>query len=118
MSENGVLPNSTATVKNPILVRERRRALINAAVEVFFAKGYHGCRVADVAELAGISQGTVYNYVNSKEDLLRMIVEDHLFEYERIVATALKGAGTAREELTGCPRVPSRRSSAIASTMS
>jgi AcrR family transcriptional regulator len=99
MSENGVLPSPTATVKNPILVRERRRALVNAAVEVFFAKGYHGCRVADVAELAGISQGTVYNYVNSKEDLLRMLVEDHLLEYERIVTTALKGAQTAREKL-------------------
>ena len=99
MSENVALTSPTATVKNPILVRERRRALVNAAVEVFSAKGYHGCRVADVAALAGISQGTVYNYVNSKEDLLQMIVEDHVFEYERIVTTALKGARTAREKL-------------------
>lgn len=99
MSENGLLQNPTATVKNPILVRERRRALINAAVEVFFAKGYHACRVADVAELAGIAQGTVYNYVSSKEDLLHMIVEDHLLQYERIVTTALKGAKTSREKL-------------------
>jgi AcrR family transcriptional regulator len=101
MSENSALSSPTATVKNPILVRERRRALIDAAVEVFFAKGYHGCRVADVAELANISQGTVYNYVNSKEDLLEMIVEDHLVAYERIVMSALDGAKTAREKLDG-----------------
>jgi AcrR family transcriptional regulator len=93
------LQSPTSSVKNPILVRERRRALIDAAVEVFFAKGYHGCRVADVAEAAGISQGTVYNYVKSKEDLLFMIVEDHLLEYERIVTTALKSATTTREKL-------------------
>jgi len=89
----------TSSVKNPILVRERRRALIDAAVEVFFAKGYHACRVADVAEAAGISQGTVYNYVNSKEDLLFMIVEDHFLAYERIVSSALEPARTSREKL-------------------
>jgi len=89
----------TSSVKNPILVRERRRALIDAAVEVFFAKGYHACRVADVAEAAGISQGTVYNYVNSKEDLLFMIVEDHFLAYERIVGSALEPARTSREKL-------------------
>lgn len=89
----------TSSVKNPILVRERRRALIDAAVEVFFAKGYHACRVADVAEAAGISQGTVYNYVNSKEDLLFMIVEDHFLAYERIVGSALEPARTSRQKL-------------------
>lgn len=97
MSEPAAPP--TTNVKNPILVRERRLALVRAAVEVFYAKGYHACRVADVAEAAGISQGTVYNYVNSKEDLLYMIVEDHLLGYERIVMSALEGANTSQEKL-------------------
>lgn len=96
MSEPASLP--TTNIKNPILVRERRLALVRAAVEIFFAKGFHACRVADVAEAAGISQGTVYNYVNSKEDLLYMIVEDHLLGYERIVMAALEGARTSREK--------------------
>lgn len=99
MSDTASFPGPTSSVKNPILVRERRLALIKAAVEVFHAKGYHACRVADVAEAAGISQGTVYNYVNSKEDLLFMVCEDHLLGYERIVTTALEGAKTAKEKL-------------------
>lgn len=99
MSDTASFPGPTSSVKNPILVRERRLALIKAAVEVFHAKGYHACRVADVAEAAGISQGTVYNYVNSKEDLLFMVCEDHLLGYERIVTTALEGARTAKEKL-------------------
>ena len=98
MSEPATQLPLTTNVKNPILVRERRLALVRAAVEVFFAKGYHACRVADVAEAAGISQGTVYNYINSKEDLLYMIVEDHLVGYERIVMAALKGARSSREK--------------------
>jgi len=99
MSDAASIRGPTSSVKNPILVRERRLALIKAAVEVFHAKGYHACRVADVAEAAGISQGTVYNYVNSKEDLLFMVCEDHLLGYERIVNSALEGAKTAKEKL-------------------
>lgn len=99
MADAVALPGPTSSVKNPVLVRERRLALIKAAVEIFHAKGYHACRVADVAEAAGISQGTVYNYVNSKEDLLFMVCEDHLLGYERIVTTALDGAKTPKEKL-------------------
>ena len=99
MTSEELLTSPTSSVKNPILVRERRRALIDAAVRIFFNKGYHACRVADVAEAAGISQGTVYNYVNSKEDLLFMIVEDHFLAYERIVTSALASARTSREKL-------------------
>jgi AcrR family transcriptional regulator len=99
VSEHAAQRGPMTNVKNPILVRERRAALVQAAVEVFFRRGYHACRVADVAEAAGISQGTVYNYVKSKEDLLQMIVEDHLVNYERIVMSALEGAATARERL-------------------
>jgi AcrR family transcriptional regulator len=88
-----------ANVKNPILVRERRAALIRAAVDVFFAKGYHTARVADVAEAAGMSQGTVYNYVSSKEDLLYMVCEDHLRGYERIVTSAVRNLTSPSERL-------------------
>jgi AcrR family transcriptional regulator len=87
------------SVKNPILVRERRAALVRAAIDVFSAKGYHASRVADVAQAAGISQGTVYNYVGSKEDLLYMVCEDHLRGYERIVTSAMAKVTEPRERL-------------------
>jgi len=99
MSDQAVLHSPESSIKNPILLRERRLALVKAAVEVFFAKGYHASRVADVAEAAGISQGTVYNYVKSKEDLLFMVCDDHLRGYERIVTAALEAAHTPREKL-------------------
>src|SRR5579864_4731071 len=92
-------PERDAHVKNPILVRERRAALARAAVDVFAAKGYHAARVADVAEAAGIAPGTVYNYVGSKEDLLHMVVEDHLYGYERIVSEAMAGIASPQERL-------------------
>ena len=88
-----------SSVRNPVRVRERRAALVQAAVNVFAEKGYHASRVADVAKAAGLSQGSVYNYVSSKEDLLYMVTEDHLRGYERIVRSALAQATTPDEKL-------------------
>ena len=86
-------------VKNPILLRERRAALVEAAIEVFFDRGYHACRVADVAEAAGLSQGSIYNYVKSKEDLLFLVCEDHLTRYRADITAALATASTPRVRL-------------------
>lgn len=92
-------PLAQSRVRNPARVRERRAALVQAAVDVFARKGYHASRVAEVAQAAGLSQGSVYNYVSGKEDLLYMVTEDHLRGYERIVRAALAGAKTPDEKL-------------------
>jgi AcrR family transcriptional regulator len=52
---------------------ERRRQIVEAAVRVFARNGYHGCRVADIAEEAGVAYGLVYHYFSSKERLLEEI---------------------------------------------
>lgn len=93
-----------AAVKNPILVRERRAALVRAAIDVFAQKGYHAARVSDVAQAAGMSQGTVYNYVGSKEDLLYMVVEDHLYGYARIVRSAMEKVTDPKDRLNALLR--------------
>jgi AcrR family transcriptional regulator len=49
--------------------------LIEAAIEVFIAKGYRRTHMADVARAAGVSQGTLYNYVESKEALFYLILD-------------------------------------------
>jgi AcrR family transcriptional regulator len=49
--------------------------LIEAAITVFIAKGYRRTQMADVAHAAGVSQGTLYNYVESKEALFYLILD-------------------------------------------
>jgi TetR/AcrR family fatty acid metabolism transcriptional regulator len=39
--------------------QNRRKTILRAAVEVFARKGYHGCRIADVAREAGVAYGLV-----------------------------------------------------------
>lgn len=49
---------------------ERRRTILRAAIEVFAKKGYHGCRIADVAREAGVAYGLVYHYFKSKDQVM------------------------------------------------
>jgi len=55
------------------LQREKRRLILHAAIRVFAEKGYHTCRVQDVAAEAGVAYGLVYHYFGSKEELLETI---------------------------------------------
>ena len=48
----------------------KRQRLIDAAYEVFAAKGYNSSSVRDVADVAGITPGLVHYYFASKEELL------------------------------------------------
>jgi AcrR family transcriptional regulator len=53
--------------------RERLTALAEAATKVFGRLGYRGTRMADVAAEAGMSSGSVFTYVESKEALFHLV---------------------------------------------
>ena len=54
----------------------RFETLISAATEVFIARGYRLTQMADVAEAVGVAKGTLYVYVESKEALFQLCLED------------------------------------------
>jgi AcrR family transcriptional regulator len=54
----------------------RRAELLEAARRVFERQGFLDARVADVAEEAGVSQGTFYTYFDSKEAVFREVAAD------------------------------------------
>lgn len=49
---------------------EKRRKIVEAATELFKSQGFGATTTASIAEAAGVGAGTVYLYVESKEDLL------------------------------------------------
>ena len=55
---------------------DRRRQILAAAVKVFARSGFHGARVGDIAEEAGVEYGLVYHYFKSKDELLETIFRD------------------------------------------
>ncbi|HEY2535987.1 MAG TPA: TetR/AcrR family transcriptional regulator [Solirubrobacteraceae bacterium] len=49
---------------------DKRRAILDAGVRVFARQGFHACRVADIADEAGVAYGLVYHYFASKDEIL------------------------------------------------
>jgi AcrR family transcriptional regulator len=54
---------------------DRLDELVESALRVFAQKGYARAQMADVAREMGVSQGTLYNYVESKEALFALLIE-------------------------------------------
>ncbi len=50
--------------------RQTREAIAQAAMRLFFARGFDAVTVADVARAADVSEKTVFNYFPAKEDLV------------------------------------------------
>jgi TetR/AcrR family transcriptional regulator len=53
---------------------EREAAILQAATELFGAKGYRGARTAEIAALAGVTERTLFRYFPSKDQLYRRIM--------------------------------------------
>ena len=62
-------------VKDSALVEERRRKIVEAAVALFVRKGYHPTTTREIARAAGVSIGSLYEYVQSKEDVLYLVCD-------------------------------------------
>nr|WP_246325077.1 TetR/AcrR family transcriptional regulator [Petropleomorpha daqingensis] len=54
----------------------RKAELLDAARRVFERQGFLDARVADIAEEAGVSQGTFYTYFDSKEAIFRAVATE------------------------------------------
>ena len=55
---------------------DKRRAILDAALELFAERGFHGTAVPLVAERAGVGAGTLYRYFESKEALVNALYRD------------------------------------------
>ncbi len=60
---------------NEKIKEKRQEQIIITALENFANRGYHRTSISDIAKAAGISKGLMYNYFDSKEDLLIAVLE-------------------------------------------
>lgn len=79
---------------------DRRNAQIfEAAARLFSEKGYAATSLQDLADAVGLQKGSLYHYIDSKEDLLRSIMEyTHTF-FMDLVASHSDLNGSAAERL-------------------
>ena len=86
-------------VKDPGLVARRRRQIVDAAVKLFIAKGFHKTTTREIAKAAGISIGSLYEYIQAKEDVLYLVCEAIHLEMEQRLKDRLIEADNGAQAL-------------------
>ncbi|GAA1966046.1 TetR/AcrR family transcriptional regulator [Nocardioides panacihumi] len=81
-----------------------RARLLEAAVEAFGAKGFHGTTTRDIAAAAGMSPAAVYVHHRSKEELLYTVSRDGHQRTLELVEAAASAPGTPSERLAAVAR--------------
>lgn len=71
--------------KNP--KEAKRDLIIEAAVQVFSDKGYHSATMGEIAAVAGIGKGTIYEYFASKIQLFQQMLASGLHIYNQSLGT-------------------------------
>jgi TetR/AcrR family fatty acid metabolism transcriptional regulator len=92
-------PREAVAAANAVAEPEKRRAILHAAVRVFADKGYHGCRIADVARAANVAYGLVYHYFRNKEELLESVFAEQWTILINAIQAIDEGPGTAAEKI-------------------
>jgi AcrR family transcriptional regulator len=87
-------------IKNQELVKQRRRQIVDAAVSLFIRHGYHKTTTRALAKETGLSIGSLYEYVSSKDDVLYLVCIAIHSEVEEGIKEAMTRASHGREALT------------------
>ncbi len=58
--------------------REKYQRILNSAIKIFARKGFHHTRVSEIAQEAGVADGTIYLYFRNKDDILIKVFEESL----------------------------------------
>lgn len=104
MSERSVNQGANSKVRDTALVAQRQNAIVKGAIKVFKEKGFHVSTVRDIGEAAGLTQGTLYNYVRSKEDILFLVCDQLVQDYQDAVKAAIQVETDPGRRLTAALR--------------
>jgi AcrR family transcriptional regulator len=63
------------TIKDAIRVEKRRERIFQAASKLIPKKGCHNTTLRDISKETGITLGSLYNYIATKEDILYIVHE-------------------------------------------
>lgn len=86
-----------ATTRLP--AAERRRQLLEVALQVFADKGFYGTSMNEVAEAAGVTKPVLYQHFTSKEALYRELVDELGTRLERAIVEGVADADGPRQQV-------------------
>lgn len=86
-------------IKSEKLIDRRRKQIIDGAIKVFTAKGFHSATVREIADAAGLTMGSLYNYIASKEDIIHIVYDYITRVLREEMRGAIEGIGDPEERL-------------------
>src|SRR5215207_8718517 len=78
---------------------DKRERILSSAMKVFAEKGFFGAKVSDIADAAGVADGTIYLYFKSKDDLLISLFEEQMERVNFELGRAMDGGDSAPDKL-------------------
>jgi TetR/AcrR family transcriptional regulator, fatty acid metabolism regulator protein len=78
---------------------DKRQRILEAAVKVFARKGYFAARVSEIAKRAGVADGTIYLYFESKEDILVRLFDETMAKHAAEMRPVVDALPTVGERL-------------------
>lgn len=86
-------------VKDKELIEVRRAQIVDAAVGLFIRKGFHKTTTREIAAESGFSIGTLYEYIESKEDVLYLVCRSIHEEMKNGLTHSIQEGRTGEEKL-------------------
>jgi TetR/AcrR family fatty acid metabolism transcriptional regulator len=77
----------------------KRESIIQAAIEVFSRKEFKSASISEIAEKAGVADGTIYQYFRNKEDLFFSIPIEKTNEFRSQLELHLEGISGALNKI-------------------
>ena len=82
--------SDTRPRSNRLPRHERRRQLLDAALEVFVSQGYHAAAMDEIAERAGVSKPVLYQHFPGKLELYLALLDESVDTLVETVRDALR----------------------------
>jgi AcrR family transcriptional regulator len=70
--------------------KKKAEAISDAALKVFREQGYYKTRMVDIAQMAGMGKGTLYEYFKDKADILRFAFDQYFSVFSEGMLEAVK----------------------------
>lgn len=81
--------------KRELAKAHNRRAILDAAQEIFTEMGYGAASIRDIVRRTGLASGTFYNYFPDKESVFHAVLEQHTTELRRRLRESRERASDA-----------------------
>ncbi len=78
---------------------DKHQRILDAAIEVIAEKGFFHSRVSEIADRAGVADGTIYLYFKNKDELLMASIDSAFHRFIRRASSAISEIEDPREKL-------------------